>query len=60
VQPPRVVLDKVAFAKFKNSFEEPELSEGISQIKKVNWVFNGTAEERKAWSKWMLQFDEKA
>lgn len=60
MQPARDVLPKIAFATFKNSFEEPELSEGISQIKKVNWVFNGTAEERKAWSKWMLQFDEKA
>ncbi|KAJ7733566.1 polynucleotide kinase 3 phosphatase-domain-containing protein [Mycena maculata] len=58
-EPPRELLPKVAFATFKDNFEEPELSEGISQIKKVNWVFSGTEEERKAWSRWTSQFDSK-
>ncbi|KAJ6623111.1 polynucleotide kinase 3 phosphatase-domain-containing protein [Mycena sp. CBHHK59/15] len=57
-EPPREVLPKVAFMTFKESFEEPELSEGFSEIKKVNWVFCGTEEERMAWSKW-LQIDGK-
>lgn len=48
----------MAFKTFKANLEEPELGEGFTQIKKVNWVFSGTDEERKAWSKW-LQFDEK-
>ncbi|KAF7347445.1 Bifunctional polynucleotide phosphatase/kinase [Mycena venus] len=46
------MFPKLAFTTFKDNFEEPELGEGISQIKKVNWVFNGTPEEHKAWSKW--------
>ncbi|KAJ7654730.1 polynucleotide kinase 3 phosphatase-domain-containing protein, partial [Mycena rosella] len=58
-EPPREALPKMAFTKFENDLEEPELAEGVAQIKKVNWVFSGTEEERKAWSKWMLQFDEK-
>lgn len=57
-QPPRAVLPQVAFTQFRGNFEEPELSEGLSQIKKVNWVFSGTAEERKAWSRWTLQMDK--
>ncbi|KAJ7750282.1 polynucleotide kinase 3 phosphatase-domain-containing protein [Mycena metata] len=57
-EPRREALPKAAFTTFKDSFEEPELGEGLAQIKKVNWVFNGTPEERKAWSRW-LQFDEK-
>ncbi|KAJ6520430.1 polynucleotide kinase 3 phosphatase-domain-containing protein [Mycena sanguinolenta] len=51
-EPPREMLPKLAFTSFKNEFEEPVLSEGFSQIKKVNWVFDGTAEERKVWSRW--------
>ncbi|KAJ6523631.1 polynucleotide kinase 3'-phosphatase [Mycena capillaripes] len=51
-EPPREILPMMVFTTFQERFEEPELSEGISQIKKVNWVFDGTAEEREAWSKW--------
>ncbi|KAJ7651459.1 polynucleotide kinase 3 phosphatase-domain-containing protein [Mycena polygramma] len=57
-EPQREVLPRIAFTTFKANFEEPELDEGISQIKKVNWVFTGTEEERMAWSKWM-QLDDK-
>ncbi|KAJ7492183.1 polynucleotide kinase 3 phosphatase-domain-containing protein [Mycena latifolia] len=56
-KPPRDVLPKQAFKTFKESLEEPALSEGLTQIKKVNWVFSGTQEEKKAWSQWTLQFD---
>ncbi|KAJ7103101.1 polynucleotide kinase 3 phosphatase-domain-containing protein [Mycena belliarum] len=56
---PREVIPKLVFTKFQSDFEEPALSEGFVQIKKVNWVFNGTEEEKKAWSQWMLQFDER-
>ncbi|KAJ6601379.1 polynucleotide kinase 3 phosphatase-domain-containing protein [Mycena vulgaris] len=56
-EPPREILPMLAFTTFKANLEEPELVEGFTQIKKVNWVFSGTEEERKAWTKW-LQFDE--
>ncbi|KAJ7086588.1 polynucleotide kinase 3 phosphatase-domain-containing protein [Mycena crocata] len=57
-EPPREIVPMMAFTSFKDNFEEPELSEGISQIKKVNWVFKGTEEEQRAWSRW-LQLEEK-
>jgi bifunctional polynucleotide phosphatase/kinase len=52
------MLPKLAFTTFKSNFEEPELSEGFAEIKKVNWVFEGTTEERKAWSRW-FHLDDK-
>lgn len=58
LQPPREMLPKLAFTTYKSNFEEPELSEGFAEIKKVNWVFEGTAEERKAWSRW-FHLDDK-
>ncbi|KAJ7361229.1 polynucleotide kinase 3 phosphatase-domain-containing protein [Mycena albidolilacea] len=57
-EPPREMLPKLAFTTYKSNFEEPELSEGFTEIKKVNWVFEGTAEERKAWSRW-FHLDDK-
>ncbi|KAJ7508638.1 polynucleotide kinase 3 phosphatase-domain-containing protein [Mycena galericulata] len=58
-EPAREVLPKVAFTQFRDEFEEPKLSEGLTQIKKVNWVFGGTEAELKAWSMWHSQFDSK-
>lgn len=48
----------IAFTGFRDNYEKPELSEGISEIKKVNWVFNGSEEEKRHWSMW-LQIDGK-
>ncbi|KAJ7150255.1 polynucleotide kinase 3 phosphatase-domain-containing protein [Mycena filopes] len=58
-EPPREALPRLAFTKYKDSFEEPELGEGFSQIKKINWVFEGTEEEREAWSRWLQVDSEK-
>jgi bifunctional polynucleotide phosphatase/kinase len=38
---------------FREQYEEPTLKEGFLEIKKVNFVFEGTAEERKRWSMWL-------
>ncbi|THV08085.1 PNK3P-domain-containing protein [Dendrothele bispora CBS 962.96] len=54
----REVLPFLAFTSFKASFEEPELSEGLSEIRQVNWSFDGSEEEKKHWSMW-LQIDGK-
>ncbi|KAF8964079.1 polynucleotide kinase 3 phosphatase-domain-containing protein [Flammula alnicola] len=54
----RVLLPYVAFSGFRDNYEEPQLSEGFSEIKKVNWVFEGTEEEKRHWSMW-LQIDGK-
>ncbi|KAF5372986.1 hypothetical protein D9758_001788 [Tetrapyrgos nigripes] len=49
----REILPYLAFTSFKNNFEEPELSEGFSEIRQVNWSFQGSEEERKYWSMWL-------
>ncbi|KAF9472603.1 PNK3P-domain-containing protein [Pholiota conissans] len=47
------LLPYPAFTGFRDNYEEPQLSEGFTEIKKVNWVFDGTDEERKHWSMWL-------
>jgi bifunctional polynucleotide phosphatase/kinase len=58
LQPKRSVLPAVAFRTFADHYEEPQISEGFSEIKKINWVFEGDDEERRHWSMW-LQVDGK-
>ncbi|KAF8906030.1 polynucleotide kinase 3 phosphatase-domain-containing protein [Gymnopilus junonius] len=57
-EPTRALLPFIAFSGFRENYEEPLLTEGFSEMKKVNWVFEGTEEERKRWSMW-LQIDGK-
>jgi len=57
-EPKRELLPYNAFTSFRAQYEEPELSEGFTEVKKVNWVFEGDEEERKRWSMW-LQIDGK-
>ncbi|KZT03593.1 PNK3P-domain-containing protein [Laetiporus sulphureus 93-53] len=57
-QPKRELLPYNAFTSFRAAYEEPQLSEGFSEIKRVNWVFEGDEEERRRWSMW-LQIDGK-
>jgi len=52
------LLPYPAFTGFRDAYEEPEMVEGFSQIKRVNWVFEGTEEEKSYWSMW-LQIDGK-
>lgn len=54
----RDIIPYVAFIGFKNHYEEPQLTEGFSEIIKVNWVFEGSEEEQKRWSM-RLQIDGK-
>ncbi|PFH49880.1 hypothetical protein AMATHDRAFT_4500 [Amanita thiersii Skay4041] len=57
-KPKRELIPYAAFATYQKNFEEPTLDEGFSEIKKINWVFEGTDEERRYWSMW-LQTDGK-
>lgn len=57
-QPKRDLVPYSGFSIFKNNYEEPQLSEGFSAIKRVNWVFEGTDLERARWNMW-LQIDGK-
>ena len=58
LQPKRDLVPYNAFVSFRNDYEEPNLNEGFSEIKKVHWVFQGTEEEKRYWSMW-LQIDGK-
>jgi len=57
-EPERTLLPYSAFTLFRGAYKEPEMTEGFSEIKKVNWVFEGTEEEKRYWSMW-LQIDGK-
>jgi len=62
-QPPssetrRDLLPYLAFISFRDSYEEPQTSEGFSDVTKVNWIFEGDEEARQRWSMW-LQIDGK-
>ncbi|KAF8078204.1 polynucleotide kinase 3 phosphatase-domain-containing protein, partial [Lyophyllum atratum] len=57
-EPKRELVPYIGFSGFRDNFEEPQLEEGFTEIKKVNWVFNGTEEEKRYWSSW-LQIDGK-
>ncbi|TRM59459.1 polynucleotide kinase 3 phosphatase-domain-containing protein [Schizophyllum amplum] len=54
----RDIIPWIGFTGFKSTNEEPELEEGFMEIRKVNWVFEGTEEERRYWEMW-LQIDGK-
>ncbi|THH31361.1 hypothetical protein EUX98_g2820 [Antrodiella citrinella] len=57
-EPKRDVLPYAAFSNYQQTYEPPALSEGFSEMRQVNWVFEGTEEERRRWSMW-LQVDGK-
>lgn len=54
----RDVLPYMAFTSYKSSFELPQVTEGFDELRTVNWVFDGSDEERRRWSMW-LQVDGK-
>ncbi|CAK5280699.1 unnamed protein product, partial [Mycena citricolor] len=56
-EPARELLPIGAFTTFRDKFEEPDLSEGFAHIISINWTFEGTDDEKKAWSRW-LQLDD--
>ncbi|TFK42832.1 polynucleotide kinase 3 phosphatase-domain-containing protein [Crucibulum laeve] len=57
-EPSRDIVPYTAFSGFRGAYEEPRLDEGFSEIKTVNWVFEGSEDEKKYWSMW-LQIDGK-
>ncbi|KAG6878764.1 hypothetical protein C0993_008063 [Termitomyces sp. T159_Od127] len=57
-EPKRELVPYLGFTGFRDNFEEPEEQEGFTEIKKINWVFDGSEEEKAYWSMW-LQIDGK-
>ncbi|KAI0340139.1 PNK3P-domain-containing protein [Trametopsis cervina] len=52
-QPKRELVGYMAFTSFRNAYEPPKLDEGFSEIKEVNFKFEGDAEERRRWNMWL-------
>ncbi|KAI0051582.1 PNK3P-domain-containing protein [Auriscalpium vulgare] len=57
-EPKRDFVPYMAFTSFADSYEEPKVEEGYTEVREVNWVFEGDEEERRHWSMW-LQIDGK-
>jgi len=49
----RDFIDYSAYVSFAKQMEEPELGEGFRDIRKINWIFEGTEEEHKRWNRWL-------
>jgi bifunctional polynucleotide phosphatase/kinase len=45
----------MAFSGFASSFERPEMGEGFDELRTVNFVWEGTEEEKKLWERYMLE-----
>ncbi|MBW0523120.1 hypothetical protein O181_062835, partial [Austropuccinia psidii MF-1] len=50
----RSLLPTLAFSSYAKNFEEPALEEGFDEMKKVNFVFEGTESERSAWHMYLV------
>ncbi|KAK4496537.1 hypothetical protein PRZ48_012517 [Zasmidium cellare] len=48
----RVLLPKMAFTGFASRFREPKVEEGFQEIVKVDFVFRGSEEDKKLWSRY--------
>ncbi|TEB36065.1 PNK3P-domain-containing protein [Coprinellus micaceus] len=49
----RELIPYTAYITFKDGFEEPNANEGFAEVRRVNFVFDGTEEQRKRWGMWL-------
>jgi bifunctional polynucleotide phosphatase/kinase len=52
LQPKLDLLPYVAFTSFQSNYEDPQKSEGFSDIVTIDWVFEGGEEEQRRWEMW--------
>ncbi|KAF2085872.1 PNK3P-domain-containing protein [Saccharata proteae CBS 121410] len=50
----RAMLPGVAFRSFSGRYREPRLTEGLQDITKVDFTFEGNEEQREIWSKYWI------
>ncbi|KAI9313286.1 polynucleotide kinase 3 phosphatase-domain-containing protein [Dichotomocladium elegans] len=50
----RDVLSDIVFRSFKSRLQEPKLSEGFEEIKQINFVFEGSDEDKVNWLRWWI------
>ena len=51
----RGMLPLSAFYTFGSAFERPEMDEGFDELRTVNFVWEGTEEQRGIWNRYMLE-----
>jgi bifunctional polynucleotide phosphatase/kinase len=49
----RALLPDVAFTTFNGAYEAPTAAEGFAEVQRVDFVFEGSAEERRRWGMWL-------
>ncbi|EPQ59072.1 PNK3P-domain-containing protein [Gloeophyllum trabeum ATCC 11539] len=54
----RDLVPYAACLSFRDNYEEPREDEGFTEVRIVNWIFEGDEEELRRWSMW-LQIDGK-
>lgn len=54
-EPERGMLPLSAFATYGSAFERPEMDEGFEELRTVNFVWEGTEEQRAIWNRYMLE-----
>jgi bifunctional polynucleotide phosphatase/kinase len=54
-EPERTLLPMTAFGSFGSAFERPEEDEGFEELRTVNFVWEGSDEQRKLWERYMLE-----
>lgn len=54
-EPERTLLPVSAFGMFSSAFERPEMDEGFDELRTVNFVWEGTEEQREIWNRYMLE-----
>jgi bifunctional polynucleotide phosphatase/kinase len=45
----------LAFASYAGDLEEPKMEEGFDEIRRVNFRWEGTEEQRRKWDMYMLE-----
>lgn len=48
----RDVLSTIAFRTFKSKLQEPTTREGFQEVKKINFIFDGSEQDKTAWQRW--------
>ncbi|KAI8384401.1 polynucleotide kinase 3 phosphatase-domain-containing protein [Radiomyces spectabilis] len=50
----RELLSDIAFRTFKSRLQIPTEAEGFDEVKKINFIFEGSEEEQRTWKQWWL------
>lgn len=54
-EPERTLLPLSAFGTYVSAFERPEEDEGFDELRTVNFVWEGSEEQKSLWNRYMLE-----